>query len=124
MLSPRSLAAVDMWGATGTARRRRLVCAEFVLAAVGCGLLGARMATAATGSYRILGLWLVAVGLNYEPLAFHALLLLRSGRLERECLALDLERGVRTGAARSQFLILVPLAVVAAEVAGWIRTRT
>jgi hypothetical protein len=40
VLNVRPLAAVDMYGTSGSARRRRLIRAEFIIGVVGCTLLG------------------------------------------------------------------------------------
>ena len=69
-LDVRRLAAVDMYGAAGTQRRRRLIRAEFVLGAVGGIGLGAwAAATAATAGWLLFGAWAAGVGVNYAALA-------------------------------------------------------
>ena len=40
LLNPRRLAALDMYGTGGSARRRRLIRAEFIVGVVGCSLVG------------------------------------------------------------------------------------
>jgi hypothetical protein len=49
LLNVRRLVAVDMYGTTGSARRRRLIRAEFVIGAAGCTLLGVLLLMSASG---------------------------------------------------------------------------
>src|SRR5581483_6280743 len=60
------------------------------------------------------GAWLIGAGLNYAPLAAHALDLTRQGRLETELRDVDVaaEAGYYS---RAQFWIMLPLAMVAAD---------
>ena len=93
MLNVRRLAALDLYGTTGSARRR-IVRAEFIVG---------------------------AAGLNYLPLAVSAQSLSRPGALEAELAGADLPRELRQSGTR-QLWILVPLAVVTAAVAqAWSR---
>jgi hypothetical protein len=62
----RRLAALDMYGTSGSARRRRLIRAEFIIGVAGCTLLSGSGWTIA------LGIWPVATGMNYVPLAISA----------------------------------------------------
>jgi len=117
-LDVRRLAALDMWGTAGTARRRRLIRAEFVLGAVGCTALGALALAGGGGWMTVVGLWLVGAGINYVPLALHARSLSRPGALEAELAGVDVRRELRRAGAQ-QLWIAVPLAVaVSAAVAG------
>jgi hypothetical protein len=111
------LAALDMWGTTGSKRRRQLIRAEFFVGAAGC--LGLGMLTLATGSgwLTLLGIWLVGVGINYVPLAFEAQSLSRPGALEDELRGLELRRELRR-AGLHQFWIAVPLAIALFALAG------
>lgn len=122
-MTVRRLAAVDMWGTRGTIRRRRIVLAEFlvgVIALVGLGLI--LLSASADPSGRALGLWAVGAGLNYVPLAAHALSLGRPGALDAELAGVDTGRELRRYAA-IQFWILVPLALVAIELHDLVRRR-
>jgi hypothetical protein len=108
----RRLAAVDMHGATGTSVRRRLIVAEFLLGAAGGTALGLFIAiSTSTIGWLLFGLWLTGVCLNYVPLALHALLLSRSGRLEAELAGVDISHELRHY-TRAQFWIAVPLLFV------------
>jgi hypothetical protein len=71
----------------------------------------------------MLGIWLVATGMNYMPLAINAQSLSRPGALEADLGGADLPRELRQAGAR-QLWILVPLAVVIAALAqAWSRRR-
>jgi hypothetical protein len=59
----------------------------------------------------VFGAWFVGVGLNYLPLAQHALDLSRSGRLRAELAGADLSAEGRFY-TRVQWWVLVPLALV------------
>jgi hypothetical protein len=66
----RRLAAVDMYGAAGTLRRRRIILAEFAAGAVGLVALGCWLAAASADlGGRALGIWMTGAGFNYAPLA-------------------------------------------------------
>lgn len=116
LLDVRRLAAVDMYGTSGSARRRRLVRAGFIIGAAGCILLGVLTLMSGSGWTIALGLWLVAIGVNYVPLAISAQSLSRPGALKAELADVDLPRELRQAGAR-QVWILVPLAVVLAAIA-------
>ena len=108
------LAAADMWRASGTLRRRRIIRAEFVAGAVGCTALGLVVLLSAGGILSVvLGVWLLGAGVNYVPLALYAQALSRPGELEAELRGLDLRRELRRAGVR-QFWIAVPLAVAVA----------
>jgi hypothetical protein len=109
----RRLAAVDMWGAAGTKRRRLVIRAEFVIGAVGCTVLGALALTASRWQISV-GVWLVGAGINYVPLALHAQSLSRLGASEAELAEVDPRRELRA-ATISQFWIAVPFAVAIAS---------
>ena len=110
------LVAVDLYGTAGSAWRRRLIRAEFVIGAAGCTLLGVLILMSASGWGLALGGWLVATGMNYVPLAISAHSLSRPGALEAELAGADLPRELRQAGVR-QLWIVVPLAVVVAAVA-------
>lgn len=111
----RRLAAADMWGRTGSLRRRRLIRAEFVLGVLGCIALGAwSLVAAGSGVWIAVGVWLIGIGANYVALSLHAESLARPGRLEDELRDLDLTRELRR-AGRDQLWIVVPFALALAE---------
>jgi hypothetical protein len=66
LLNVRRLAALDLYGTTGSARRRWIVRAEFIVGAAGCTLLGVVTLMSASGWGIVLGAWLVTTGLNYH----------------------------------------------------------
>jgi hypothetical protein len=110
LLDVRRLAALDMWGAAGTGRRRRLIRAEFVLGVVGCTGLGISVLATGSGWMRLLGIWFVGAGINYVPLAWEARSLSRPGALEAELRGIELRQELRHAAVQ-QLWIAVPLAV-------------
>jgi len=106
------LAALDMYGATGTTRRRRIVLAEFIAAAAATMALGIWLVTGASGlGARIFGIWLIGVGLNYAPLAAYAISLSRPGALDAELVGVDTGRELRRYTVL-QLWILVPLSLI------------
>jgi hypothetical protein len=112
----RRLAALDMYGTSGSARRRRLIRAEFIIGVAGCTLLGVRTLLSSSGWMIALGIWPVATGMNYVPLAISAQALSRPGALEAELVGADLPRELRQAGVR-QLWIVVPFAVVVAAMA-------
>src|SRR5262245_24674445 len=79
----RRLAAIDMYGTSGSTRRRRIVLAEFFAGVIGMVGIGTWVLTQATDlGGRALGVWLIGAGLNYAPLAVHAVILSRAGGLD------------------------------------------
>lgn len=119
----RRLVAVDMWGARGTAGRRRMIMAEFLGGAIvlmGLGLIS--LGASSSLGTRTFGLWAVGAGLNYLPLAAHALGLMRPGALDAELAGVDTGRALRRYAV-VQLWILVPLALVAMELHDIVRRR-
>jgi hypothetical protein len=123
LLNVRRLAALDLYGTTGSARRRRLIRAEFIIGAAGCTLLGVLALMSGSGWAMVLGIWLIATGMNYLPLAISAQSLSRPGALEAELVGAHLPRELRQARAR-QLWILLPLAVVIAALAqAWSRRR-
>jgi len=106
------LAALDMYGATGTTRRRRIVLAEFIAAVAATMALGIWLVTGASGlGARIFGIWLIGVGLNYAPLAAYAISLSRPGALDAELVGVDTGRELRRYTVL-QLWILVPLSLI------------
>lgn len=114
----RRLAAVDMHGLYGTRLRRRLIIAEFLLAAAG-GIAGGIFLLIMTGGApgAVVGLYAIGVGLNYVPLAAHALALRAPRRLRAELEGVDVAAELRHYTA-TQFWVFVPLIFVWWELSG------
>ncbi|MEU4480009.1 hypothetical protein AB0F68_18420 [Micromonospora sp. NPDC023966] len=107
----RRLAAVDMHGSAGSPVRRRVILVEFVVGLVGCVALGLWAARGGGPVRAALGGYLALVGLNYAPLALHAVSLSRRGALERELDGVDVPAELRYYTPR-QLWIFVPLVPV------------
>jgi hypothetical protein len=108
----RRLAAIDMYGTGGTMRRRRVILAEFTAGLTVMVALGIWVAASASSlGTRILGIWLIGAGLNYAPLAAHAITLSRTGALDAELADVDTGRELRRYGIL-QLWILVPLALI------------
>jgi hypothetical protein len=108
MVDVRRLAAVDMHGARGTIRRRRVILAEFVLGAVGGAAFGVWALTSWEGVLAVVvGLYLLGLAANYAALALHAITLSRAGALAAELRGTDIRGALRhyTGV---QFWVFVP----------------
>jgi hypothetical protein len=118
----RRLAALDMWGARGTMRRRRIIVAEFVLGLIAMIGIGVWLFGATHGGNRVLGAWMIGAGLNYAPLAAHAVSLYRPGALDAELAGVDTMRELRRYGAL-QFWIFVPLSMLAVQLATAVRGR-
>jgi ABC-type enterobactin transport system permease subunit len=101
-----------MHGLAGTLLRRHVIVAEFVLGAAGCVVIGLLTAARASGvGWRMLGVGLIGIGVNYLVLALHAISLLRAGALDAEL------RGADVGSellryTYHQVWIVVPLLLV------------
>jgi hypothetical protein len=110
-MNVRRLAAVDLYGGSGSRLRRHLVLAEFVVAVIGGIALGAWVLTAVAGIGGIVfGVWLLGTGLNYVPLTAYAIMLSRPGALDAELSDVDVRRELRYYTAR-QFWLFIPAAV-------------
>lgn len=108
----RRLAAIDMHGWRGTRLRRTLIVTEFVAGAVGGTAIGVLVIADAGGlGWRLFGLWLVGISLNYVPLALHALSLLPPGRLTAELAGVDIPAELRHYTT-AQLRVVVPLLFV------------
>ncbi|MEU4399419.1 hypothetical protein [Micromonospora orduensis] len=108
----RRLAAIDMYGTRGTVRRRRIILAEFLGGVVVMVALGSWLLASTSGSgTRLVGLWLVGAGLNYAPLAGHAIALTRPGALDAELAGVDTDRELRRYTVL-QLWVFVPLSLV------------
>jgi hypothetical protein len=80
-----------------------------LVGAVGGTLLGTFVAVSATSTgWLVFGIWLAGVGLNYVPLAMHALSLSPPGRLEAELANTDVRSDLRRY-TKEQFWLGVPL---------------
>ncbi len=111
-MNVRRLAAIDMYGARGTLRRRRIIVAEFVLGVPVMVAFGAILLPNANNwTARVLALWIIGAGLNYAPLTGYAIALSRPGALDRELAGVDTNRELRRYAIR-QLWILLPLSLV------------
>ena len=111
LIDVRRLAAIDMYGRHGSKRRRRLILAEFVLAAIDIPLLGLTLVQAASVPRVFLGAYLIGVGLNFVPLGLHAISLSRAGRLGTELAGVDVAAALRRYTAKHLF-IGIPLLVL------------
>jgi hypothetical protein len=123
-MTVRRLAAIDMYGTRGTARRRRIILAEFVVGAIAMLAFGTWLLTA-SGSLagQAVGLWVIGAGLNYAPLAVHAIMLSRPGALDAELSGVDTGRELRRYGVL-QLWMFVPLSLVAVEVRDVLTRRT
>ncbi|NYH40798.1 hypothetical protein HNR22_000525 [Micromonospora jinlongensis] len=111
-MNVRRLAAVDMHGTRGTARRRRIILAEFLVGVVAMVALGIwLLASSSSLGSRAIGLWFTGAGLNYAPLSIHALALMRPGALDAELTGVDIDRERRRYTVL-QLWVFVPLALV------------
>ena len=114
----RRLAAVDMHALRGTDTRRRAILAEVVLGTIaGIGIGTFLLFSAAGALGLVLGAWALGIGINYVPLAVHALSLRSRTRLRRELRGVDLPAELRYY-TRAQFWVFVPLSFV------WFALRT
>lgn len=109
----RRFTALDMFGTAGTLRRRRIICAEFVVGRPAAFLLGV---LTLHSQQVLLGSCIIGIALNYLPLAAYAVKLLPSGELEAELTGVDVRHKLRQ-AGTAQLLLLVPFVVVAAAAA-------
>lgn len=107
----RRLAAVDMHGLKGRPVRARVILVEFLLGVVLCLGLGIWLAASGGVVSVLFGLWLVGAGLNYVPLALHAISLSRPGRLDAELAGADIPAELRYY-TKAQAWVFVPLALV------------
>lgn len=108
----RRLAAIDMWGTSGTRRRRRVILAEFTVGFVVAVAFGAWIVTVSSGvGGRLFGAWMFGAGLNYAPLAFYAILLTRADALDDDLAGVDTDRELRRYGVL-QLWTVIPLALL------------
>jgi ABC-type Fe3+-siderophore transport system permease subunit len=87
----------------------RVILAEFILGAVGGVVIGLLTATRASGAgWRVFGVWLAGIGVNYVTLALHAVSLSRPGALDAELAGVDVGGELRQY-TYLQAWIVVPL---------------
>jgi hypothetical protein len=123
LINVRRLAAIDMYGRHGSKRRRRLILAEFVVAAIDIPMLGLAIVLAASSAPRaLLGAYLIGVGLNFIPLALHAISMSRAGRLGTELADVDIVAELRRYTAK-QLFIGIPLLVLTLGVVQFAASR-
>jgi hypothetical protein len=106
-LDVRRLAALDMHGARGTRRRRRIILGEFALGTLGGAALGAWALSWGGAIGVIFGFWLLGLAANYLPLTAHVLALWRKPALDAELAGVDLHAQLRRY-TRAQVWVLVP----------------
>ena len=95
-MNVRRLAAIDMYGTRGTARRKRIILTEFIAALAATVALGTWLVIDASGlGTRIFGIWLIGADLNYAPLAAFAISLSLPGALEGELANVETDRELR-----------------------------
>ena len=122
-MTVRRFAALDMWGRSGSQRRRRVIRWEFIVGAVGCLALGLSvLASSSSAVWFVIGAWLLGAGMNYVPLALYAQALSQPGALEAELHDVDRARELRR-AGIQQLWIAVPGAVVFAALTQERRSR-
>ncbi|MEV7328390.1 hypothetical protein [Micromonospora sp. NPDC093244] len=90
-----------------------------VMVALGSWLLAP---TNSSGT-RAIGLWLVGAGLNYAPLAWYAIRLMRPGALDAELADVDTDRELRRYTVL-QLWVFVPLSLVVFDTLIRRRSRT
>jgi hypothetical protein len=110
--SVRRFVAVDLFGANGRRRRRRLVFTEFIVGTA--ALLGLGAVLVVRGGY-VPGIWALGCGVNYLALAVYATRLLPSGRLGAELTGIDTTAELRRYSA-AQVTLFIPLLVLAIAV--------
>lgn len=123
LLDVRRLAAVDMYGTRGTARRRWIITVEFLVGVIGCLAVGILMLHGNPSPLTAtLGIWLVGVGVNYVPLELHAISLVRHGALDDELAGVDVPAELR-GYGVKQLWIGVPFLIAMLAVAQLLSAR-
>jgi hypothetical protein len=106
-LDVRRLAALDMHGARGTRRRRRIILAEFALGTVGGAALGIWALTWGGAVGLVFGVWLLGLGANYLLLTWNVVRLWPSRRVQEELAGAELRAELRHY-TRAQIWVFVP----------------
>jgi hypothetical protein len=116
-----TFAALDLYGTTGSARRRRVVLAEFIVGTPVMLALGGYLLSRGGGWW---GWWLLGCGLNYAALTAHAVVLCRRGRLAAALAGLDVRAELRRYSLAQAVLFLPGVVAVAAlvQLAGQVRS--
>ncbi len=118
-----TLAALDLHGFNGSRRRRVLIFAEFVLAAL-CGLvLGALCVARGSSMWKVFGVYLVGLGCNYLALTVAASRMLRAHALRRRLEGVDIPSELRRYAG-GQLRLLVPFLVAVLAAMEYRRARS
>ncbi len=120
-MDPRRLAAVDMYGTHGTLRRRRIVLFEFVGGLIAAVAFGSWLISIGDAGNAVIGAIIVAIGLNYAPLAVYAVRFSSAGALETELTDVDVPKELRRYTVL-QLWVFVPLALVVLDVRRRLRT--
>ena len=110
-MDPRRLAAVDMYGTRGTLRRRRIILFEFVVGLIAALAFGGWLVSVGDVGNAVIGVVIIAIGLNYAPLAAYAIRFSRAGVLEAELSDVDVPKELRRYTVL-QLWVFVPLALV------------
>ena len=118
----KQLTVVDMYGTSGTVRRRQIIRAEFIGGAIGCVALGVTsLLLGRSVAFCLVGGWLVGVGINYVPLAAYSVCLYPPGRLRAELAGVDI-RAEQRYYTRAQIVLFMPLFIaVLAAAQEWSR---
>jgi hypothetical protein len=114
-MDPRRLAAVDMYGTRGTLRRRRIILFEFVAGLSAAVAFGGWLISVGDVGNAVVGVIIIAIGLNYAPLAVYAVSFSPAGALEAELSDVDVQRELRRYTVL-QLWVFVPLALVVFDV--------
>ena len=103
-----------MHGSAGTLRRRRIILAEFMLGALGGVAVGVALLASGASGWGIIaaGVWALGVGLNYLPLALHAISLSRPGALDAELAGVEIPSALRHYTTRQLWVFVPALFVV------------
>ena len=120
-MDPRRLAAVDMYGTHGTLRRRRIILFEFVGGLLAAVAFGSWLISIGDIGNAVTGFIIVAIGLNYAPLAVYAVRFSPAGALETELSDVDVPKELRRYSVL-QLWVFVPLALVVLDVRHRLRT--
>lgn len=98
-----------MHGLHGTSFRRRIILAEFLGGAIGGITIGLflLLSGSSSGGVLVVGAWALGIGLNYVPLALHAISLSRPPALEQELAGVDVPAALRRY-TKKQLWVFVP----------------